>query len=127
MPFSSKNNSGTRLNIQLTRLDQEISRINPESQINPESRVNPEIRFNPEIRIILDSRINYPIRINSPTRPTFKTPLTRPTENTPPTRPTEVYHQNTQMTRPDQDVSRVKSWELNQSRESNQPGEAIQS
>ena len=105
-------------NIQLNRLDQEISRINPESRINLESRVNPENQFNPEIRINLDSRINYPIRINSPTRPTFKTPLTRPTE---------VHHQNIKMTLPDQDVSPVKSWESNQFSESNQPGRAIQS
>ena len=107
MPFSSKNNSGTRLNIQMTRLDQEISRINTESWINPESQVNPENRFNPDIRINLDSQINYPIRINSPTRPTFKTPLTLPTENTPPTLPAEVHHQNIQMTQPDQNVSRI--------------------
>ena len=107
MLFSSKNNSETRLNIQMTRLDQEISLINPESRINLEGWVNPESRFNPEIRINLDSWINYPVWINSPTRPTFKTSLTQPTENTPLTRPTEVHHQNIQMTRPDQDVSRV--------------------
>ena len=45
-------------NIQFTRLDQEISRVNPESRIDPESWVNPENWFNPEIRINLDSRIN---------------------------------------------------------------------
>ena len=80
MLLSSKNNSGTRLNIQMTRPDQEISQINPKSRINPESRVNPEIWFNPDSQINLDSRINYPIRINSPIQPTFKTPLTRQTE-----------------------------------------------
>ena len=45
-------------NIQLTWLDQDISRINPESRIDPGSRVNPENWFNPEIRINLDSQIN---------------------------------------------------------------------
>ena len=55
--FEFKNNSGTRLN-QMTRPDQDISRINPESQINPESRINPKSQINPE------SRINSPIRPN---------------------------------------------------------------
>ena len=45
-------------NIQLTRLDQDISRINPESRIDPKSRVNLENWFNPEIWINLDSQIN---------------------------------------------------------------------
>ena len=71
--FEFENNSGTRLNIQMTRPDQDISRINPESRVNRESR------FNPDSRINLDSQINYPIRINSLIRPAFKTPLTRPT------------------------------------------------
>ena len=53
--FEFKNNSGTRLNIQMTRPDQDIIRINPKSQINPESRVNPDSQFNPDIRISLDS------------------------------------------------------------------------
>ena len=127
MLLSSKNNSGTQLNIQMTRPDQEISRINPESRINSESRVNTESQFNPDSQINLDSRINYPIRINSSIWPTFKTPLTQPTENTPSTQQTEVHHQNIQMTRPDQDVSRVKSRNSNQSSELNQSGEAIQS
>ena len=35
--FEFENNSGTRLNIQMTRPDQDISQINPESRINPES------------------------------------------------------------------------------------------
>ena len=43
--FELKNTSGTRLNIQMTRPDQDIGRINPESQINPEIRVNPESQF----------------------------------------------------------------------------------
>ena len=68
--FEFENNSGNRLN-QMTRPDQNISRINPESRIN------------------LDSRINYSIRINSPIRPTFNIPLTRSTENIQPTRPME--------------------------------------
>ena len=34
--FEIRNDSGTRLN-QMTRLDQNISRINPDSRINPES------------------------------------------------------------------------------------------
>ena len=96
--FEFENNYGTRLNIQMTRPDQDISQINPESQIN---------LFNPDSRINLDSQINYLIRINSPIRPTFNTPLTWPTENTPLTRPTETNHQNIQMTRPDQDISGV--------------------
>ena len=58
--FEFENNSGTQLNIQMTRPDQDISGFNPESQINPESRFNPDNRFN------LDSRINDLIRINSP-------------------------------------------------------------
>ena len=58
--FEFENNSGNRLNIQMTRPDQDISRINHESQINPESQFNPDSRFN------LDSRINYLILINSP-------------------------------------------------------------
>ena len=99
--FDFENNSGTRLNIQITQPDQDISRINPESRVKPDSRSNPDSRIN------FDSRINYPIQINSPIRPTFNTPLTRQTENTPPTRPTENNHQKIQMTRPDQDVSRV--------------------
>ena len=37
--FEFGNNSGTRLNIQITRPDQDISRINPESQFNPDSRI----------------------------------------------------------------------------------------
>ena len=53
-------------NIQLTWLDQEISRINPESRIDLGSRVYPENLFNPEIRINLDSRIN--IRFKSSLR-----------------------------------------------------------
>ena len=53
--FESENNSGTRLNIQMTRPDQDISRINPESQINPESLINPDSRIN------IDSRINCQI------------------------------------------------------------------
>ena len=67
--FEFKNVSGNRLN-QMTRPDQDISRINPESQINPERRINPDSQINP------DSRINYPIRINSPIRPTFNIQLT---------------------------------------------------
>ena len=142
--FEFKNNSGTWLNIQMTRPDQYISRINPKSRIIPESRVKPESWSNPDSRINFDSWINYPIRIYSPIRPTFNTPLTRQPENTLPTRPTENNHQNIQMTRPDQDVSRVnpgiwihpgsrinpeslfnpdsriKSWELNQLSDSNQ-------
>ena len=54
--FEIRNDSGTRLN-QMTRPDQNISRINPVSRINP------------------DSRIKYPIR------PTFNIQLTRPTES----------------------------------------------
>ena len=46
--FEFENTSGTRLNIKMTRLDQDISRINLESRINPDSRVNPESRFNPD-------------------------------------------------------------------------------
>ena len=77
--FEFENNYGTRLNqnIQMTRPDQDISRINPESWINPESRINPESWSNPDSRINLDSRINCPIRINSLIRPTFNIPLTR--------------------------------------------------
>ena len=45
-------------NIQLTWIDQDISRINPESRITPESRVNPENRFNTESRIDPGSRVN---------------------------------------------------------------------
>ena len=37
--FEFGNNSGTRLN-QMTQPDQDISRINTESQINPGSRIN---------------------------------------------------------------------------------------
>ena len=59
--FEFENNSGTRLNIQMTQPDQDISRINIESRINPDSRVNPESRFNLNSRINLDSRINSPI------------------------------------------------------------------
>ena len=55
-------------NIQLTRLDQEISRI------NNESRINPERRYNPDSQINLESLINCLIRINSPIWPTFKIP-----------------------------------------------------
>ena len=99
--FEFENNSGTQLNIQMTRPDQDIIQINPQSQINPESRVNTESRFNP------DSRINTDSQINSPIRPTINIPLTRPTENIPPTRPTENNHQNIQMTRLDKDISRV--------------------
>ena len=51
--FEIQNYSGTQLN-QMTRPDQDISRINPESRIDPDSRIN------------LDSRNNSPIRINSP-------------------------------------------------------------
>ena len=53
--FERKNNSGTRLNqnIQMTRPDQNISRINPESRIITDSLIN------------LDSQINSLIRINS--------------------------------------------------------------
>ena len=46
--FEFENNSGTRLNIEMTRPDQDFSRINPEGQTNPESQVNPESRFNPD-------------------------------------------------------------------------------
>ena len=53
--FEFENDSGTQLNIQMTRPDQDIIRINPESQVNPESQ------FNPDSRINLDSQINYPI------------------------------------------------------------------
>ena len=45
-------------NIQLTQLDQDISRINPESRIDPGSWVNLENWFNPEIQINIDSQIN---------------------------------------------------------------------
>ena len=77
--FEFENNSGTRLNqnIQMTRPDQDISRINPESQFNSDSRINP------------DSRISSQIRIKSPIRPTFNILLTRPTEDILLTRPTE--------------------------------------
>ena len=51
MLLSSKNNSVTQLNIQMTRPDQDISRIDPESWINPESQVNPESQFNPDSQI----------------------------------------------------------------------------
>ena len=105
--FEFENNSETRLNIQMTWPDQDISQINPESRINRESRVNPESRFNPDIQINLDSRINCPIQINSPIWPSFNIPLTRPMENSPPTWPTENNHQNIQMTQPDQDIIRV--------------------
>ena len=44
--FDFENNSGTRLNIQMTRPDQDISRINPESRVNRESRFNPDSRIN---------------------------------------------------------------------------------
>ena len=37
--FEFENNYGTRLN-QMTRPDQDISRINPDSQIIPDSRIN---------------------------------------------------------------------------------------
>ena len=37
--FEFENVSGTRLN-QMTRPDQDISRINPESRINPDSQIN---------------------------------------------------------------------------------------
>ena len=63
--FEFENNSRTGLNIQMTRPDQDISRINPESQINPESPVKPESRSNPDIRINFYSQINDPIRNNS--------------------------------------------------------------
>ena len=62
--FEFENNSGTQLN-QITRLDQDISRIHPEIQINPGSRISPESR------------------INSLIQPTFNIPLTRPTKNIP--------------------------------------------
>ena len=65
--FEFENNLGTRLN-EMTRLDQDISRINPESRINQDSRIIPV------------NRINSPIQINSPIRPTFNIPLTRPTK-----------------------------------------------
>ena len=41
--FEFENNSGTRLNIQMTRPNQDISQINPESRINPDSRINDPI------------------------------------------------------------------------------------
>ena len=63
--FEFENVSGTQLN-QMTRPDQDISLINPESRINHESRINP------------DNRINSQIQINSPIRPTFNIQLTRP-------------------------------------------------
>ena len=71
--FERENNSGTRLNqnIQMTRPDQDISRINPESQFNSDSRINP------------DSRINSLIR------PNFNIPLIRPTDFGLLTRPTD--------------------------------------
>ena len=53
--FEIRNDSGTRLN-QMTRPDQNISRINPVS------------------------RINSLIQINSPIQPTFNIPLTQPTD-----------------------------------------------
>ena len=44
--FEFKNNSGTRLNIQMTQPDQDISRINSGSRVNPESQFNPDSRIN---------------------------------------------------------------------------------
>ena len=82
--FEFKNNFGTRLNVQITRPDQDIS------QINPDSRVNPDSQFNPDSRINIDSQINYPIRINYLILPTFNTPFTRPTESTPSKPPAEI-------------------------------------
>ena len=49
--FEFENNSGTRLNIQMTRPDQYISQINPESRSHPDSRVNLDIQINCTIRI----------------------------------------------------------------------------
>ena len=53
----------------MTPPNQNISRIDLDSQINPVSRIDP------------DSRINHDSQINSPIRPTFNIPLTQPTEN----------------------------------------------
>ena len=68
--FEIRNDSGTRLN-EMTRPDQNINRINPDSRINPVSRIDPDSQINP----------NSPI--NSPIQPTFNIPLTRQTENIP--------------------------------------------
>ena len=121
-------------NIQLTRLDHEISRINPESRINPGSQVNPENWFNPEIRINLDSRIN--IRFKSSLRldqlprlhwhdqrkklhrhdqRKFIIKISKwldPTKMLVESNPGSRINPRT---RPDQDVSRFKSWKSNQS------------
>ena len=114
-------------NIQLSLIDHEISQINPESRIDPRSRVNPGKWFNPEIRINLDSQIK--IRFKSSLRlsqlPRLHWHYQR--KNTPTTRPAKVHQQNIKMTQPDQDVSRVKFWESNQSSELNQSRRAIQS
>ena len=68
--FEFENDSGARLN-QMTRPDQDISRINPDIRINP------------------DSRINSRARINSLILPTFNIPLTRPSDFELLTRPTD--------------------------------------
>ena len=119
-------------NIQLTWLDQDISRINPESRIDPGSRVNPENWFNPEIWINLDSWIN--IRFESSLRLDQLPRLNWHDQR-------KTLHQHDQQkffikiskwlyptkmlvesnhgswinprTRPNQIISRVKSWESN--------------
>ena len=133
-------------NIQLTRLDQGISQINPESQIDPGSWVNLENWFNPDIRINLDSQIN--IRFESSLQ-IYQLPRLNwqdqrktlhghkqwkfiikiskwldPTKMLVESNPWSLINPRTW---PDQDVSRFKSWESNQSSESNQSGRAIKS
>ena len=133
-------------NIQLTRLDQEISRINPESRIDPGSRVNSENWFNPEIQINLDSRIkirfesslwldqlprlNWHEQQKTLHRHDQRKFIIKTSEWLDPTKilvESNLGSQINPRTRPDQDVSRVKSWESNQSSESNQSRRVIKS
>ena len=74
-----ENNSGTQLN-QLTRPDQDISRINLESRINPDSRNNSKIQINSLIRPTFNTPLTQPTDIEIITRPTGFEILTRPTD-----------------------------------------------
>ena len=105
--------------IQLTRLDQEVSRINPKSWIDPGIRVNPENSFNPEIQINLDSKINIQfesnIQLNQLPRLHWhdqQKRLHRHDQQLDPTKMLVESNSGSQInpqTRPDQDVSQVKS------------------
>ena len=133
-------------NIQLTQLDQEISRINPESQIDPGSWINTENWFNPDIRINLDSQINIrfesSLQIYQPPRLNWHDQrktlhghkqqkfIIKISKWLDPTKMLVESNHGSRInprTWPDQDVSRFKSWESNQSLESNHSGRAIKS